>query len=204
MRSLIATVLGVGFVLALAVGLGMSMLAPSMANRRIGFDLARPVSSLALWNGHLAAALLMAALTAAIIGVPAWLAGARIPWSDILVEGRPPRLAGALSVVVFLILVAAAHAASVMLRSRSALIALDAALALAAGLVLAGSLSRLPTFFAVRGPGARDLGIRARGRTRACSPPASPLSHGAGRTSGPLTGRFRARSGRRSRSGSSE
>ncbi len=55
-----------------------------------------------------------------------------------------------------------------------------------------------------RGPGARDLGIRARGRTRACSPPASPLSHGAGRTSGPLTGRFRQRSGRRSRSGSSE
>ena len=94
-RSLIATVLGVGFVLALAVGLGMSMLAPSMANRRIGFDFSRPVSSLALWNGHLAAALLIAALTAAIIGIPAWLAGARIPWSDLFVEGRPPRLAGA-------------------------------------------------------------------------------------------------------------
>jgi len=147
-RSLLATVLGLGFVLALAVGLGMSMLAPSMANRRIGFDLARPVSSLALWNGHLAATFLISALAAAIIGVPAWLAGLRIPWSDILVEGRPPRLTWALATLVFLILVAAAHAASVMLRSRSALIALDAALALAAGLVLAGSLSRLPTFFA--------------------------------------------------------
>ncbi len=170
-RPLIATVLGVGFVLALAVGLGMSMLAPSMANRRIGFDLARPVSSLALWYGHLAATLLIAALAAVIIGIPAWLAGVRIPWSDILVEGRPPRLAWALAAGVFLMLVAAAHAASVMLRSRSALIALDAALALAAGLVLAGSLSRLPTFFAYEARGraiwgfalAAGLGLLAAG-----------------------------------------
>ena len=166
-RSLMATVLGVGFVLALAVGLGMSMLAPSMANRRIGFDLARPVSSLALWYGHLAATLLMAALAAVIIGIPAWLAGARIPWSDILVEGRPPRPGMGL-------------AAGVLSdpRRRRPCGERDAALPLGAHRARRGSGSgggsrpgREPLAFAdllrVRGPGARDLGIRARSRTRA-------------------------------------
>ncbi len=147
-RSWIALTLGVIFVLALAVGLGASMFAPSLASRRIGFDFARPVSSLALWTGGLGAALLVAVLTSAIVAIPAWLAGARIPWGDILVEGRPPRVAWILAAGGFVVLVAAAHAVSVMLRSRSGLIVLDVSLALAAFFALTASLSRLPTFFA--------------------------------------------------------
>ena len=148
LRSWTAFLLAVVFVVALGVGLGASMLAPAMASRRIGFDFARPVSSLALWSGRFGAALLTAIVAAAIIAIPAWLAGARIPWSDILVDGRPPRFGTLLAAGGFLVLVAAAHAVSVILRSRSGLIALDAALALATGFVVAASLSRLPTFFA--------------------------------------------------------
>jgi hypothetical protein len=147
-RSWAAVLLGVALVLALAVGLGVSMLAPSIADRRIGFDLSRPISSAALWGGTLAAALVIAGAAAAIIAIPAWLAGARIPWNELRVEGRPPGFAGILAIGGFLVLVAAAHAASVMVRSRSKRIVLDAVLAVATVLVLLGSLSRLPSFFA--------------------------------------------------------
>jgi hypothetical protein len=146
LRSWTAVVLGAAFVGALAIGLGASTLAPSMASRHIGFDLARPVSSLALWSGRLAAALGIALLSAAIVSFPAFLAGARVPWNDIIVDGRPPRFAGLVATGGFLVLVAAAHAASIALRSRSGLIAVDAALAIAAGFGLAAALSRLPTF----------------------------------------------------------
>ena len=54
-RSGTALFLCVAFAGGIAISLGATILVPSIANRRIGFDFARPVSALAIWSGAVAA-----------------------------------------------------------------------------------------------------------------------------------------------------
>ncbi|MCG8457997.1 MAG: hypothetical protein MI919_17105, partial [Holophagales bacterium] len=67
---------GGGFALAL----GSSLLVRDLAERRLGFYLARPVPAGALWLGKLAAAVVLLATALAGIALPGWLAsGPSVP-----------------------------------------------------------------------------------------------------------------------------
>lgn len=147
-RSWVAFVQALAFAIGLVGVSGASMLAPAMANRRIAFDFSRPLSAFAIWAGHIAAAIFLAMLSAALLWVPAWLMGSLVPWNELFVETELPRFWPLLLVVGLLFLFAALHALSVMFRSRSLIIALDAGLALAIGAGFFAVLSRLPGFMA--------------------------------------------------------
>ena len=155
-RSWLAFALSLAFAIGVVAVSGASMLAPAMRNRRIAFDFSRPLSALAVWGGHVAAAISLAVLTAAILWIPAWAAGSSFPWKDLFVDTQLPRLWPLLLLAGLLFLFSALHAVGVMFRSGSPLVALDGALALAAGFGFSAVLSRLPAFLA---PGPRALVI---------------------------------------------
>lgn len=123
----------------LALAAGATAIGGEMADRRIGFYLARPVSSWTVWGGKLGAAALLPLLAGFLVLLPASLAGGVFS-----VTGSPaarfadlplPRWWAA--VLGVLLLVALGHAAGIALRSRSVWLLLDlGAVALAAGLVV--------------------------------------------------------------------
>jgi hypothetical protein len=147
-RAWTALLLSTAFAIGLVVALGAVTLAAAIASRRIAFDFARPVSSLAIWAGGGLAACAIAVASGAIIWIPAWLLGARLPWQDLVVDTELPRFSAWLLLGGLAALFCISHAASVLTRSRSALLALDAVLAVAAALTLPAILSSLPSFLA--------------------------------------------------------
>lgn len=130
----------------IAIGLGATTLAPGMATRRIGFDFARPLSASAIWGGRLAGAMLLGAGAALILWVPAAIAGARFPWNDLWTAPEPPAAWPLLALAGFAVLFALAHCAALALRSRSGLLALDAALAVLCAFLVWAAFSRLPIY----------------------------------------------------------
>src|SRR5260370_34576724 len=77
-QSILATVggvLAIGFTGGLAVVLGVSTIGRDLADKRLSFYFAKPVSAQAIWYGKLAAALLMIAGSFAIIIGPVLLWG---------------------------------------------------------------------------------------------------------------------------------
>ncbi len=147
-RSWVAFVQSSAFAIGLVAVSGASMLAPALASRRIAFDFSRPLSAFAIWAGHLAAAISLALLSAAMLWVPAWVSGSLAPWKELFVDTEPPPFWPLLLVAGLLFLFSAMHAVSVMFRSRSPLVALDAVAALAIGFGFSAVLSRLPSFMA--------------------------------------------------------
>jgi len=145
-RSWTASLLAFAFATGLPIGLGVTSLAPAIASRRIGFDLARPVSAFDLWTGRILAATLLAAGCAAIVWIPTGISGAAVPWRDLLKAPELPRSWPLMFLGGLVLLFAASHAASIAFRSRSALLLLDVALALAAAFSLSAALGRLPLF----------------------------------------------------------
>ncbi len=117
-----------------------------MATRRIGFDFARPLSASAIWWGRLAGAMLLGAGAALVLWVPSSMAGARPPWNDLWTAPEPPAAWPLLALGGFAVLFAIAHCASLALRSRSGLLALDAALATLCGYLVWAAFSRLPVY----------------------------------------------------------
>ncbi|MEA2603525.1 MAG: hypothetical protein QOF89_4517 [Acidobacteriota bacterium] len=125
------TALGIALVLTLALALllGSSVIARDLVERRLGFYFARPLSGAALWAGKLAAA------TALTVG-----AGLLVLLPTTLLNGFPDasgywgtssgvfRSGFDLAVIWFgilLLTISAAHAMSVMIRSRSPWLLLD-------------------------------------------------------------------------------
>jgi hypothetical protein len=145
-RSSAAFLLSIAFAVGTSIGLGCSMLVFPTANRRIAFDFSRPLSGFAIWGGRFAAAMVLAAATAAIVWLPALLAGARLPLNDLLFAPDLPRAWPLLALVGLALLFSSMHAVALVLRSRSGLIALDAALAVLAGLGISTAFSRLPLY----------------------------------------------------------
>ncbi len=121
----------------LALFTGATALAGEMADRRLGFYLARPLSTWKLWAGKMGAAVLLPLLAGALVVLPAALAGAPLTaMFEGAFAGRQV-LAPALAVAAVVALVAFAHAAAITLRSRRAWLLLDlAALAVGAALVV--------------------------------------------------------------------
>ena len=113
----------VGHSIAALFGLGLSVMlgasiSRDLAERRMSFYFSRPVSATSIWIGRAASSLFLAFACFAIIGLPSMLAVPR-GWIASNREWMVGSFA-AIAVVFFLI-----HALSTMIRSRSALLALD-------------------------------------------------------------------------------
>jgi hypothetical protein len=136
------------FALAIAASLGFASLVPRIVNRRVAFDLARPVSAAAIWIGSVAAATLLAVAAAAIVWIPAALSGAAVPWKELVVDRPSWHLSVLLFLLALIALFCVCHALGVAVRSHSALIALDVAFAATAAFAFAAVLGKLPSFLA--------------------------------------------------------
>ncbi|HEV7518079.1 MAG TPA: hypothetical protein VGR07_17405 [Thermoanaerobaculia bacterium] len=155
LRSEAAFGLGIVASAVLALGLGTSIVARDLAERRLGFYFSRPLSGWAIWAGKLGAGLALSLGAGALVLVPALLLDPGTVRFDLLVAGGGGAvLAGLLAgVAVLLALLLLAHAASIMVRSHSPWLVLDLAglvtltlLLWAAGrrLLLAGAPMLLP------------------------------------------------------------
>lgn len=126
--SALALALGWG----LAIGLGTAIFGSDLSAGRLGFFFARPVKGLAVWVGRSAAALALVLATELLIVLPALLGGGSAGSNLGVADGWPLAIAF-LGVPVLLFL--AAHAASVMVRARTAWLFLDLVGIVAAGVV---------------------------------------------------------------------
>lgn len=129
-----------GFALGLALVVGASMVGRELSERRLSFYFARPVSGASIWFGKVIGAVVLTALSFAIIFVPSFLTG-RGTW-DMSWQIEPMGLAaGVLFLAVLFIL--NAHALSTVIRSRSPLTAIDFLAAAAIGAVIYSIISTL-------------------------------------------------------------
>lgn len=118
-----ATALGLAAVAGgvLALVLGSSVLARDLSERRLGFYFARPLSGAAIWGGKMLGAMILCLGASALVLLPTVLAG-----GDVAPANRWGLAAGVLPFGLLLLL-AASHAVSVMVRSRSPWLAFDVA-----------------------------------------------------------------------------
>ncbi len=150
LRTSIAFLAAAAFYLGIAAALGVSLIVPRIASRRIAFDLSRPVSETAIWAAGVAAATVLAVSSAVIATLPTWLAGSTAVLGDLSEEPLPAWLwlvAGLLGVPAIF---AFFHFVALAFRSRSGWLAFDAASIALVGVGLAAALSRLPSFLAPR------------------------------------------------------
>jgi hypothetical protein len=124
--------MALGFALLLtflmAVFLGGSIISSDLAERRLGFYFARPLSGRVIWGGKIASALVLMFGAGLLVLAPAALVGGGFNLEGLWVEGLT-NLSGPavlqLTPVFLLFLFLAAHATSVIVRARSAWILLD-------------------------------------------------------------------------------
>jgi hypothetical protein len=161
------TALGLALVLtfALALLLGGSVITRDLAERRLGFYFARPLSGTAIWAGKLAAAAALTLGAGLLVLLPATLAGGGPPDPSGYWDASPGAFQSGFSLAMIwlgslLLALTAAHAVSVMVRSRSLWLLLDlAALGVTSSvagtclLVLARSGAGLPIYWQRFGPG---------------------------------------------------
>ncbi|HEX8170242.1 MAG TPA: ABC transporter permease [Thermoanaerobaculia bacterium] len=125
--ALVGALVSASIATGTSLALGSSVIGRELAERRLSFYFARPVSPAALWFGKAGASLLVSLLAFAIAVLPVWLVtrgAAGDLWRTL------PLVAGGSIVVLFFV----SHAGATMVRSRSMLLALDFVLAvLAAG-----------------------------------------------------------------------
>jgi hypothetical protein len=142
--------MALGFALLLtflmAVFLGGSIIASDLAERRLGFYFARPLSGRVIWGGKVASALVLMLGAGFLVLAPTALVGGGFNLDSLWIEGLST-LSGPvflqLTPLFLLFLFLAAHVTSIVVRARSAWILLDIlALGLVVGLV-EGSTRRL-------------------------------------------------------------
>ncbi|MBV8519508.1 MAG: hypothetical protein JO197_19110 [Acidobacteria bacterium] len=131
-----------------AVTLGANAVGHELGERRLSFYFARPISPAALWAGKACASAAVFLGAFAIIAVPAML-GAWDVWFNVW---PVPFLVKACAIVIVTFLLA--HALGTMIRSRSALIALDFLLAVVVLGIGAAALYPLLVAHAVQDAGA--------------------------------------------------
>lgn len=128
---------------ALALILGGSIIARDVAERRIGFYFARPLSGSALWAGKLVAAFVLALGTGTVVLLPTALVEGALDfrgWSDRNLVSAGTALS--FWVVSLLLLLLLAHGVMTVVRSRSPWLFLDVAALCAVGLLVWDSLQR--------------------------------------------------------------
>jgi len=142
--------MALGFALLLtflmALFLGVSVIGSDLAERRLGFYFARPLSGRVIWGGKIAAALALIFGAGLLVLVPAALLGGGFNPNGLWIEGLW-NLSGAVvlafAVAGLLFLFLAAHAASAIVRARSAWVLLDVVALGLVSLLIEWSLHRL-------------------------------------------------------------
>jgi ABC-type transport system involved in multi-copper enzyme maturation permease subunit len=134
----VACFLAAAYTGALAVALGVSTVGRDLTEKRLSFFFTKPVSAVSIWTGKAMAGILTLIGAFLIIVLPAYLLA-----HDGWVENWSP---GGSAITVYTLISSAvlffgSHAASTMLRSRSALVAVDFAL-LAVTLIAIFSMTR--------------------------------------------------------------
>ncbi len=126
------TALGIALVLTLALALllGGSVIARDLAERRLGFYFARPLTGAAIWAGKMAAAAALTVGAGLLVLLPATLVGGPPDPSGYWGSTSSGVFRGGFSLVVIwvgilLLTLTATHAVSVMVRSRSPWLLLD-------------------------------------------------------------------------------
>lgn len=114
----------------LAILLGSTVIGSDLAERRLGFYFARPISGLSLWAGKTGAAAVLALGIGVLILLPA-----------AVIHGLPAPFLTSLQAWVTwlcaaLLLLGASHAVGIMVRARDAWLALDLGVFVGAGLTL--------------------------------------------------------------------
>jgi len=127
-RDLSSVALTLGAGLALSIGLGATFFGRDLSEGRLGFYFERPVSSVAVWLGRFLAVLTLVVLCEVLILLPAKLSSA--DGLTIMTYVGWPKSFGAAGWAVVLVaapafLLLLAHAASVMVRARTAWLVLD-------------------------------------------------------------------------------
>jgi hypothetical protein len=137
-REATAVFLAAAFAVALSAAFGWTILNRDLADRRLGFYLCRPLTETAVAGARLASALLLALGAAALVWLPQLPFGrGRTVLSD-LPSWTPWAVVGGSMLLVLLF-----NAAGLLLRSRSALLAVDAAMALIATVLGLWAVERL-------------------------------------------------------------
>lgn len=119
--AVVSGFLAVALALGVATAHGASTIAGDLAERRLSFYFAKPVSPASLWFGKTIAALVASFACASIIAVPAMLAIGNKWWGTWL---GGPRLVGIFAIGV-IVLYLISHALSTMVRSHSILVGID-------------------------------------------------------------------------------
>lgn len=141
----IGTVGAVGFSLALALILGVSMISRDLTEKRMSFYLSKPLSATSIWFGKVIAALLTVAICFVVMFVPSYVAGTtswQRSWNVDLSVGF------ALVSMAALLLLFLGHVFGTMVRSKSPLVALDLVLLVTTVLAVIGIIRPLMEGFA--------------------------------------------------------
>ncbi|MFZ2492649.1 MAG: hypothetical protein WA208_14310 [Thermoanaerobaculia bacterium] len=147
MIALTGGLLAVAMGLGVAVSLGASMVGRELSEKRLSFFFAKPVSSGAIWWGKVVASLVAAVMAFAIILIPSLMLGTEV-WKKTWTL-QPDQLIP-ITLVSMVVLFFVAHVASTMIRSRSALLALDLALLFCAAAALYAIAQPLLSAMALR------------------------------------------------------
>lgn len=123
--ALAGGLLSIAFALGMAVVLGATAIGRELSDRRLSFYFAKPVSPASIWIGKALASIATTLVVWAIVAVPALLV-TRATWNAtwMLTQGELVRDVVIAVVVLFLV----SHYLSTIIRSRSALLAVDVAL----------------------------------------------------------------------------
>jgi hypothetical protein len=114
---------------AIATVLGTSVISRDLAQKRMSFYFSRPITPAALWSGKAVASLLTVFAVMFVIGAPACVMSRDGWWNAWHSSGIP---AASLILGAIASLFVLSHAVATMVRSRSALIALDFVFAIGA------------------------------------------------------------------------
>jgi len=127
----LATFLMVSCACGVALTLGISIVGRELSEKRLSFYFSRPISPAAMWGGKLVAGLLISFSVIAMIALPAALTS---PHGWRVAEGTElAKITAVVCVVLFLV----GHTVSTVIRSRSALLAIDFALLVVSLIVIA-------------------------------------------------------------------
>lgn len=158
MIGAVGSVTAFNFALALAIMFGTTMVVRDLAEKRLSFYFARPVAGTSIWFGKLLGAATVIAGSFAIIFVPSLVAGWRT-WHAGMAMAPQGIVALAAFVSFFSLLLF--HAVATMVRSRSAIAAVDLVAAAVTGLVVwrLGSMVLQAGATALAGTMARVLAV---------------------------------------------
>jgi hypothetical protein len=142
---MLAVVLATGFTIGLGVITGASFIGRDLSDGRMSFYFSRPVGSMSIWFGKLAAGIILIVGCFGLIAAPARFFGAA--WKDTWSITFNELAASVLSIAVALFLIA--HVIGTFARSRSPLIVADFGAAVVCGISIPLLLRPLLRGFAV-------------------------------------------------------